>query len=63
MDSSSHGNIVAIFIVSAAMAGLLFTSASGQSASNNSNQNNQSINTNKSQGIGSAKRARSSFGK
>ncbi|MFI5406092.1 MAG: hypothetical protein ACHQ1D_06215, partial [Nitrososphaerales archaeon] len=55
MDSSSKGNIVAIFIVSTAMAGLLFTYASGQSASNNSNQNNQSINTNKSQGIGSAK--------
>ena len=55
MDSSSKGNIVAIFIVSAAMAGLLFTSASGQSASNNLSQNNRSINTNKSQGIGSAK--------
>jgi hypothetical protein len=55
MDNSSKGNMAAIFIVLAAMAGLLFTSASGQSASNNSSQNNQSINTNKSQGIGSAK--------
>jgi len=55
MNSSPKGNIAAIFIVLVAMAGLFFTSASGQSTSNNSSQNNQSINTNKSQGIGSAK--------
>ena len=55
MKSNSKDYIVALFLVSGVMSGLLFTSAYSQSMSNNSGGSNQRTSGNtSSQGIGSA---------
>ena len=55
MNSNSKDYMLGLFLVSGLMSDLLFTSAYGQLASNDSSQSNQSTNPNISEGIGSAK--------